>query len=170
MSTSTADAILACVQRYPGIHLRGVERELGVSSALVHYHVKQLEAKGLLVSALVGGYLRLYPKDAARPLAGDETLAVLREEVPLHVVLLLLERGSITQSELVESLGLAKSTVSYHVDKLVSRGLLVRREKASEISLRLKDARRVRKLLASYSPTPDLVEKFRGIWSDFYGE
>lgn len=170
MTKSTADEILACVKRYPGIHLRGVERELGLSSALVHYHVKQLESKGHLVSALVGGYLRLYPKNAPRPLAEDETFALLREEVPLHVVLILLEKGAARQGELVESLELAKSTVSYHVDKLVSRGLLVRREQGAEVVLRLKDARRVRKLLSSYAPTPDLVEKFRDLWADFYGE
>lgn len=171
---STQSRVLACIRKYPGIHLRAIERELGLSSALVHYHVKGLEAGGLIVSAPVGGYLRFYPKEAVegrRGLTADdqELLAFLREEVPLHVVLILLERGPTTQADIGEDLGLAKSTVSYHVDKLVTRGLLERQERGQEKVLRVRDAGRVRRLLAHYEPTVDLQEKFRGLWEDFYG-
>ncbi len=171
----TREVILACIGRYPGIHLRGIERELGLSSALVHYHVKSLETSGEVVAAAVGGYLRFYPADLGegRGEISDEdreVLAALREEIPLHVILLLLDGGPTPQSDLVEELGLAKSTVSYHIDRLVARRLVERVEKASgERVIRVRDAARVRRVLTRYAPTADLIEKFRALWEDFYG-
>ena len=167
---TTGDDVHACIRRYPGIHLRGLERELRMSSALVHYHVKQLEKAGKVVSAAVGGYTRYYATDLDdMPAADRELLAVLREEVPLHVVLLLLERGETTQGDLTDALGLAKSTVSYHVDKMVARGVLERLGSGPGVRLRARDAPRLRRLLLAYEPTDDLRRRFGRLWGDFYG-
>lgn len=168
---TTADDVLACIRRYPGIHLRGLERELGLASPLVHYHAKQLEREGRIVSAAVGGYTRYWPSDLAEGMPAEErgTLALLREEVALHVVLLLLERGPLPQADLVQALGLAKSTVSYHVEKMVQRGLLERRGVEAGTVVALRDAKRVRRLLRAHEPTADLLRRFRDLWMDFYG-
>ena len=169
----TKALVAACIRRYPGIHLRGIERELGLSSGLVHYHVKALEAAGEALGASVGGCRRLFPKDAGggRVLAPEDLdlLAALREEVAFHLVLLLLDGGPTPQADLVEETGLAKSTVSYHLERLVARGLLERVERPSgERVVRVRESARVRRLLLAYEPTADLQERFRGLWSDFY--
>jgi DNA-binding MarR family transcriptional regulator len=170
----TQSRVLACIRRYPGIHLRAIERELALSSALVHYHVKQLEGRGAIVSAPVGGYLRFYPKEVEESpdvTQGEmDLIAYLREEVPLHVILILLERGPVPQSTLAEDLDLAKSTVSYHVDKMAARDLLERETRSGgERVIRVKEPARLRRLLETYAPTKDLHEKFRDLWDDFYG-
>lgn len=166
--------VLACIRKFPGIHLRGIEREIGMSSALVHYHVKALEEEKTIVSAVVGGYLRFYPREIVtgpRGLAASdqEALALLREEAILHVVLLLLDERELAQKDIAESLALAKSTVSYHVDRLLAKGVVTRAERDGEKVVKLRDPARLRRLLTRFEPTKAMRDKFSDMWEDFYG-
>lgn len=159
------------VRRYPGIHLRGVERELGTSAALVQYHLKKLVEEKLVEALEQGGYARYYPTakgKAARVVPKDQPiLGLLREEVPLHVVLLLLDKGALTHTQLVEELGIAKSTVSYHLAKLAEAGIIER--EPGKPALRLVDRERIYRLLLAYRPTPGLIDTFADLWEDLYG-
>lgn len=160
------------IRRYPGIHIRGLERALGLSSPLVQYHLKRLVEEGFVEAHDQGGYSRYYPTSkgkAARVTAKDVPLVgLLREEVPLHVVLLILDRGPLTHAELVEELGVAKSTASYHLAKLAEAGVIVR--DSGSHRLRLAERDRVYRLLLAYQPTPDLLDSFSDLWGGLYGE
>ncbi|HUR69206.1 MAG TPA: ArsR family transcriptional regulator [Candidatus Thermoplasmatota archaeon] len=159
------------VRRYPGIHLRGIERELSTSAALAQYHLRSLAEEGLVEHHEQGGYARYYPTargKSARVTTRDVPLVgLLREEVPLHIVLLLLDRGALTHTELVRELGIAKSTVSYHLAKLAEAGIVEREPGAP--ALRLADAERIDRLIRAYRPTPSLIDAFADLWEDLYG-
>lgn len=168
---TTRALVFDAVRRYPGIHLRALERELGLSAALVQYHVKKLEAEGFVETREQGGYARLYPTPKAEPVQvrpeDRELLGLLREEVPLHIVLLLLDRGPLTHAELVAALGNAKSTVSYHLAKMAEAGLVDR--VAGSTRLQVPERDRVYRLLLAYRPTSDLLDAFADLWGDLYG-
>lgn len=159
------------VRRYPGIHLREIERQTGVSATLAQYHLRKLAEDGYVESHEQGGYVRHFPTakgKSARVMPEDVPLVgLLREEVPLHVVLLLLDKGPLTHAELVAELGIAKSTVSYHLAKLAEAGLVERA--GADARLRLTDRERVYRLLLAYRPTPTLVDAFAKLWGDLYG-
>lgn len=157
------------VLQYPGVHLRGVEQQVGVSSALASYHLHELEKGGWLRSYDMEGYTRWFPGRRSREtrlsLRERRLLGLLREQAALQATLLLLDRGAMTQAQLVEALGLAKSTVSYHVAKMERAGLVKRREE----ELVLADPDLAEGLLLRYEPTPDLLSRFRRMWEDLYG-
>lgn len=159
------------VRRFPGIHLREIERQTGVSAPLAQYHLRKLADEGFVELHEQGGYARFYPtakgKSASVTALDMPLLGLLREEVPLHVVLLLLDRGPMTHTELVGELGVAKSTVSYHLAKLAEAEVVVRA--GADGKLRLKDRERVYRLLLAYKPTPTLVDAFADLWEDLYG-
>jgi predicted transcriptional regulator len=159
------------VRRYPGIHLREIERQSGVSAPLAQYHLRKLVDEGFVEMHEQGGYARHFPTakgKAARVTPEDVPLVgVLREEVPLHIVLLLLDRGPLTHTALVAELGIAKSTVSYHLAKLAEAGVVARAP--GEHALRLADRERMYRLLLAYRPTPSLLDAFAGLWDDLYG-
>lgn len=159
------------VRRYPGIHVRGLERNLGISAPLAQYHLRRLEEAGYVESHEQSGYSRYYPTSkgkSARVTREDLPLVgVLREEVPLHVTLLLLDHGPMTHTELVEQLGIAKSTVSYHLAKLTDVGLIEREPDSQRVRLVARD--HVYRLLLAYDPTPDLRDAFAKLWEDLYG-
>ena len=157
------------VLAYPGVHLRGVEQHLGISSALASYHLHALEKGGWVRSYDMEGYTRWFPgprsREAALTRRERRILGLLREQAAFQTTLLLLERGEVSHGDLVAALGLAKSTVSYHVARLERAGLLRRRGDA----LVLADADLAEGLLLRYEPTPDLRSRFRRLWDDLYG-
>ncbi|HVL47691.1 MAG TPA: ArsR family transcriptional regulator [Candidatus Thermoplasmatota archaeon] len=168
---STRQRVYASVRRYPGIHVRGLERELRISSALAQYHVRKLDEEGFIEGREQGGYVRYYPTSkgkAARVTERDIPLVgVLREQVPLHVALLLLDRGPLTHADLARELGVAKSTTSYHLAKLAEAGIVVREPGTPRLTLAERD--RIYRLLLAYQPTPDFLDAFADLWSDLYG-
>lgn len=168
---SIRQRVHAAVRRYPGIHVRGLERQLAISAPLAQYHLKRLVADGWLEARTQGGYARYYPtnKGDQTEIAGSDQrlLGVLREEVPLHIVLLLLDHGPQPHGAIVERTGLAKSTVSYHLAKMADVGLVDR--VAGSVAIRLVDRERVYRLLLAHEPTPDLIETFANLWEDLYG-
>lgn len=158
------------VRRYPGIHLREIERQTKVSAPLAQYHLRKLVDEGFVAIHDQGGYARHYPTDKGKSASVTREdlpiVGLLREEVPLHVVLVLLDKGPMTHTELVGELGVAKSTVSYHLAKLAESGVV---ERAPEGRLRLADRERTYRLLLAYRPTPSLIDRFGQLWEDLYG-
>lgn len=117
--------ILACVTRVPGAHLRGIERMTGLPLGQVLYHLDRLERMGLVASTKDQGFRRYYlAKDVGR--SEKKYLAALRHQVPRRVVLLLLERPGLTHKDLQAAVGVAGSTLSFHLDRLLSSGVLAR--------------------------------------------
>lgn len=121
--------ILACVTRVPGAHLRGIERMTGLPLGQVLYHLDRLERMGLVASAKDQGFRRFYPsRDIGR--GEKKYLAALRHEVPRRIVLILLETPGLAHKDLQALLGVAGSTLSFHLERLLGSGVLVREKVA----------------------------------------
>lgn len=156
------DRILALVRRYPGLHLREVARQLDTSVALVEYHVPALLDEGLLERLESEGTHRLFPAHEGFP---RQALAAIRDAKRLHIVLCLMEHGAMRHTTLVEKTGYGKSTLSFHLKRLMAAGVV--RKKDTEYDL--VDAAVTRRLLDRHRPTPDLTDRFGRIWGDLYG-
>lgn len=119
--------ILACVSRVPGAHLRGIERMTGLPLGQVLYHLDRLERMGIVASSKDAGFRRYYvARDVGR--GEKKYLAALRHEVPRRVVLALLERPGLSHKDLQALAGVAGSTLSFHLERLLGSGVLVRRK------------------------------------------
>lgn len=161
--------IHAAVTKFPGIHLRELERITGESAALISYHMEKLVAEGFAAVREHGGYTRFFPttKGKATRLKPEDQVWVgmLREQVPLHIVLVLLDDGPLPHGAIVEKVGVAKSTLSYHLAKLAQAHIVVREGR----SIRLADRERTYRLLLTYTPTPSLLDAFADLWESLYG-
>lgn len=170
---TTRTKILETVTRFPGIHLRALEREAGLSSSLIVYHLEDLEREGLLLAEEINGYTRYFPGPRSRgphlDRADRALLGVMREKVPLELTLHLLERGALKHKDLAELLDLSKGTVTYHLKKLADLGIVVKTPRGEEKGFTLAEPERVRKLIQQYRPTPETVDEFAELWDDFYG-
>lgn len=159
------------IRTYPGIHLREVERQVGISATLAHYHLKSLAEEGYVDVHEQGGYTRYYPTSkgkAASVLPADlPILGLLREETPLHIVLILLDEGPCPHGEIHERIEGAKSTLSYHLHKLAEAGI-VEREPGSH-RIRLRERERIYRIMLAYRPTPGLRDSFADLWEGLYG-
>lgn len=117
--------VLRCVVNSPGIHLRRVERETSLALGQVLYHLDRLERMGLVVSTRDAGFRRYFAANAfAR--AEKPVLAALRHEVPRRVMLALLEARRLAHKDLLGRIGVAASTLSFHLARMVAAGVLAR--------------------------------------------
>ncbi len=117
--------ILECVTRTPGAHLRGIERMTQLPLGQVLYHLDRLERMGLVVSSKDAGFRRYYlTKDVGR--SEKKYLAALRHEVPRRLVITLLQTPGLAHKDLQAILGVAGSTLSFHLERLLASGVLVR--------------------------------------------
>lgn len=141
--------ILACVLATPGIHLRNVERETKLPLGQVLYHLDRLERMGIIVSARDAGFRRYYPaRDVGR---GEKRyLAALRHEVPRRVLLALLTRGRANHKELQAALGVAGSTLSFHLQRLLGSGVLLREAQGAANVYTIAEPEIVRRELVYY--------------------
>lgn len=119
--------ILECVAKTPGAHLRGIERMTGLPLGQVLYHLDRLERMGLVASSRDAGFRRYYlTKDVGR--TEKKYLAALRHEVPRRLVVTLLETPGLPHKDLQATLGVAGSTLSFHLERLLASGVLVRQK------------------------------------------
>jgi DNA-binding transcriptional ArsR family regulator len=135
------------------------------------YHLAALERHGLASSREQGGYQVFFPK-AEGPLGPAETvdradkdaLALLRQPVPLHAVLVLLEAESCSHADLEARLPVKRTTLHYHMGKLERAGLVESWRDGKERRYRLREPERVLGLLMRYRPPDRLVEGFLEAW------
>jgi predicted transcriptional regulator len=168
--SSTRITIYEAICQYPGIHARALARHVRIEVALVQYHVKALIEDGLVEQHEQGGYTRYFPTKRAGEKGVDaldvSLLSLLREEAPLHIVLVLLDQGGLTHKELAEETEIGKSTLSYHLAKLAEAGIIQRVPGTTRIELTQRE--RIQRLLAKYKPTPDIRATFDDLWRDLY--
>ena len=169
-----ADSTRAKVQRmvleYPGIHVREMERHLGLSSRLAAYHLGSLESAGAVQRVPEAGYARYFPalgvpKWSQRDVA---SLCLLRRGAAFHVVLLLLSAGRLGRSDLARRLGFAPASISYHLDLLQRTGLVQAAMTGRQRIYSLADEAYVRGLLANFTPLPEELEPFESVWNDLF--
>lgn len=167
---STREKVRETVRSFPGIHTRALARQLNTSLALAQYHLQALEEAREVKSVQVGGFRRYFPAKAFGALTASEkkVLNILRREKPLEIVLALLEFGRLHHGELSEALGWSKPTLTYHLEKLVEAGLVLREPKGETRGFSLKDPDGVRSLLTQFQPVAEVDARVHDTWEDLF--
>lgn len=164
-ATGPRAAILRCVQEVPGIHLRQIERETQLALGQVLYHLDRLERMGVLVSVRDAGFRRYF---AAHDVARQDKafVAALRQEVPRRIQLTLLTLGAATHGELQSRLGVAASTLSFHLQRLANADVVARTRAGNANVYSLADAEATRRALVLYRESfrdPEVDRYVRGV-------
>lgn len=163
--------VLGFVQRYPGVHVREIERQLGLPSRLAAYHLAQLEGEGKVQCVQEPGFSRYFPA-LGKPRwsrAEMQFLCLMRNAVALRITLLLLSEGEAAQGDIARRLKLAKASTSYHLALLLDAGMAGVRQQGRRRLYRLRDPAWVTGMLANFTPIPDDLDTFTGIWVDLFG-
>lgn len=153
------------IRRAPGVHLRGVERTLGLPFGQVLYHLDHLERHGLIDVKKDGGFKRYFVKN----LVGrreKQVIATFRHELPRKIAILLLLEPDLAHREILDHFGVSGSTLSFHLNKMVENGILERRQDGNENYYRLMDERAAAKILILYRESflDPAVDRFADLW------
>ena len=160
-------AVLGFVRKYPGVHERQIERELGLASRLASYHLEWLSAEGLLRRVDEPGFTRYFDARDALDAKDVATLCLLRRPACLALSRILME-GERPATELADALDLAPATTSYHLRALVEGGVATVRKEGRSRIYSLEDEARLRRILARFEPVPGELDTFSAMLDDLF--
>ncbi|EFW90518.1 transcriptional regulator, ArsR family protein [Haladaptatus paucihalophilus DX253] len=159
--TETRTRIAQCVDSRPGIHFNDLVRESEIAPGQVQYHIRALLTEGRLVSEQLYGKTHYYTPEY------DEweraALALLRRETARDVLVTLLERGTARPGTLADDLGIARSTLEWHVSHLEEQDLVEKRHDVrNRVTLAPTRPEETAHLLAAVTPSfPErMVDRF----------
>lgn len=177
LELETRKRIYDTVRKFPGLHLREISRQLDLSVPLVDYHLNFLEKYGIVNAIADEQYRRFYPRDPIGANVKTDILspeekrivALLRQRIPLQIVLFVLKNGSAQHKEMLPLMNVSPSTLSHHLNKLTRRGILNKSTTGEDRGYRLADEGQIARLLIRYEPPPGtLVDSFIDIWEEFH--
>ncbi|WP_136716843.1 winged helix-turn-helix transcriptional regulator [Halorientalis salina] len=159
--SETRQRIADRVERDPGIHFSALVRDLDLGRGQVQYHLRRLRTADAVLAEELYGRTHYYPD------AFDDwergALALLRRETAREVVLWLLANGPDRPATVADDLGIARSTLEWHLDNLVERDLVEkRRDEGDRVTLAATRPDATARLLGEVDASvPDrLVDRF----------
>lgn len=146
----TRSNLLAHVSENPGVHFNALVRELDVTPDKLQRLTRDLEADGELVAEQLYGKTHFYTD------AHDEwerrALALIRRETSREILFYLLEVERARPDDVTDHVGIARSTLEWHCERLVDAGLVEKRRDGRTVELVVVTPDEIRELLSSIRP------------------
>ena len=112
----------------------------------------------------IGYYKRYYIEGSVEGSTERKIVSLLREEIPLKIVLFLLKRQNAKHKEILENFNITSSTLSYHLNKLVNLGI-VDIPTLEKKGYSVRDNKEIMRLIKKYRLIP-LSKSFSDVWDD----
>jgi len=120
--SETRRRIASHIRTHPGVHFNGLVRALDLAPGQVQHHLKALLAGDDVVEEPLLGRTHYYPGGYGA--WERQALALLRRETARDIVAMLLDVGAAPPATMVDRLGIARSTLEWHLDRLETVGLV----------------------------------------------
>jgi predicted transcriptional regulator len=164
LDLETRRKIYHLIKKHPGLNLSSIAELLGMNVPLVDYHTRCMAENELLVIVKEDGFKRYYVKGIVG-IKDKKFLGVLRQEIPLKIVLFLLDNPFSKHKEILKNFDLAGSTLTYHINKLVKQGIVYFNEATGERGYVITNKEEVIRFLIRYKPSK-VLRRFKETWAD----
>ncbi|MBN1540368.1 MAG: winged helix-turn-helix transcriptional regulator [Candidatus Thermoplasmatota archaeon] len=151
----------------PGIHFREISRRLDIPMGVVEYHLNYMLKRDMIVARVEGRYKRYYAEGKIG--SREKTvLAFLRKDVPRTILMHLMLNPGARHRDLKSELGLSGSTLTFHLKKMIRKGVVVEMRDEGGSGYRVSDPDTVSRTLIIYKRSfmDDLVDSFTETWLD----
>lgn len=150
--THQRDRIHEYIASHPGEHFNALTRALDLAPGQVQYHLKKLRAQGEIVEEHLYGRTHYYTPKYDEWERG--AIAVLRRETARDILFYLLEYESANPDTVANELGIARSTLEWHLDHLVEQDLVEKqRDKHNHVTLVVSQPTETVQLLEEITPS-----------------
>lgn len=161
----TRQQIYHLIEQNPGLNLTHIAKYLSLNIPLVDYHTRQLEDQELITIVKEGGFKRYYIKGKIGTY-DQKVLNVLRQDIPLRIVLFLLQNPRCQHKEILAQFDVAASTLTYHLNKLMKLHILVKEKTGHDHVYSVNNSNQVMHFLMRYRPSR-VLKRFSDTWDDF---
>lgn len=148
--TETQSSLIDCIQRNPGIHFNDLVRTLEISPDKLQRMSNNLQSEQHIIVDELHGKTHFFP--AEYDSWERESLALLRRETAREILLVLLEHAEANPQTIADQLGIARSTLEWHVDRLLDAGLVKKRRVGRRVMLEIAEPDDLQTLLAEVEP------------------
>ena len=165
MSRSNRTRIRSLVFVLPGVHMRQVQRILGLSFSSVRYNVDTLKKSREIQDWSQKGRSRLFPPEVVE--TDRVVYSHLRNRSSRKILRAFAHKDKLTNSELAEITGFAKSTLSESIHRLLDAGLLITSFSAGgRVAYQLRDPNRVVPMIrdADHTSLEEATDRFIQLW------
>ena len=164
LELETRRTIYDLVSRNPGLHLSKIAKLLKMRTSLVEYHLLFLEKHQVVRGVKESGYTRYYIEGMIGT-SDKKILSILRQEIPLRVMLFLLKNDNSQHKEILKNVDISSSTLSYHLKKMVDHGIIYVNTYGENRGYSITSKEEIVGLLIKYKPY-SLIEGFTDVWLD----
>lgn len=165
--TNQRDRIHEYIATHPGQHFNALARTLDLAPGQVQYHLKKLRRREQVVEERLYGRTHYYtPEYDARE---RQAIAVMRRETAREILFYLLEHGPSDPDSVADALGVARSTLEWHLDHLVERTPVEKeRDEYNHVTLVVSDPTETVRLLEEIGPSLSdrMVDRFTRLVDD----
>lgn len=165
--SETRDRLRRHVEAHPGLHFNALVRRLDLAPGQVQYHLRRLAGDDRVVGDDLYGQTHYFPP-GFDPIE-RRTLALARRETARDVLFYLLERDEVPAAAVADDLDLARSTLSYQLERLVDADLVTeRRDDRRKVYVSLARPDETLRLLRRIRPSlpARLVDRFTRLVDD----
>lgn len=168
LSLETRRKLFEEIRRFPGIHFRELRRRTGLAIGSLQYHLDVLCKTRLVRAEKRGKFIRYFPLIGEPSREERDALSLLREENVRKIALYLADRKRATNKQLARFSGLSPSTVSFHMSKLVSAGLVDKQRRGKKTYFTLTNPELVKDVIITYRKSffDKLVDSFVETWQE----
>lgn len=165
LTLETRRRVFQFIRAHPGLHLRALERRLGIALGNLRYHLDYLERENFVTSRS-DGYRKTYFSARDVYLLDRDRLALLRQRVPRRIILHLVLTPTSSFEDLRDLVGVSKSTLSFHLKKLTETGVVTVRRREGRNEYFLEEPKRVVELLITYQSSflDSAIDRTLEVW------
>ena len=145
--------------------MREIQRASGMSFGMVSYHLSYLEKHNLIKEKKDGNYARYYP--VTIDILDEKLLSLVRQRSVRTILLYVVTHEGCSHQEISTGVNLSPSTTTWHLKKLIEKGIVVSdkkiRGKAYSLSV---SKERIISLLITYRESflDSLVDGLLDLW------
>ncbi len=138
----------------PGVHLRKICKETGLSMGDTQHHLFVLEKEGRIKSRKIGQHKhRYYYAMSVMSEQRELILAFLRQDTARDILIYLIEHTGSTQSDIAKFKNMSAPTINWHMSRLIEAGVVIGNREWKKVRYLIKDPESIIDCLEKYFPT-----------------
>ena len=139
LATATRRKIYDCIRNNQGINLRGIGKKTDITLGTLRYHIDQLRRSHAIAVCEDRGYTHYFENSGTYSPSQQRVLKHMRNETTREILAVLAEDRFASRKDIAESLGIAGSTVTWHMKRLAEDGVIDVRTEGRYVSYIIRD-------------------------------